>query len=74
MPKYTYRLLDYLDAQASSPTTGDAVGTLEQQLDEAAADGYRLTGVLQLHTGGVLIREREAEPTCVRSPLSDTEP
>jgi hypothetical protein len=72
--KFTYRLLSYSDAQTLSASTRDAVETLEQQLEEAGADGYHLTGVLQLPTGGVLILERETEPTFVRSALSDTEP
>ena len=36
---------------------------------EAGAEGYRLTAVLQLPADGVLILEREAEPSLERRPL-----
>jgi hypothetical protein len=74
VPKFTYRLLSYLVPEAPSATVTDAVDTLEQRLGEAGAEGYRLTGVLQLPTGGVLILEREAEPSFGRSPMSEREP
>jgi hypothetical protein len=74
VPRFTYRLLSYLAAEAPAASLTDAVETLEHRLDEAGAEGYRLTGVLQLPTGGVLILEREAEPSLDRSPISDREP
>lgn len=74
MPKFTYRLLSYVATEAPSASLADAVEALEQRLDEAGAEGYRLTGVLQLPAGGVLILEREAEPSFERGPLSDLEP
>jgi hypothetical protein len=74
VPKFTYRLLSCLVPDAPSERLSDAVATLQQRLDEAGAAGYRLTGVLQLPTGGVLILEREAEPSFERAPISDREP
>ena len=74
VPKFTYRLLSCLVPEAPSASVSDAVDTLEQRLDEAGAEGYRLTGVLQLPTGGVLILEREAQPSFERAPRSEREP
>jgi hypothetical protein len=74
VPNFTYRLLSYLATEASPASLADAVETLGQRLDEAGAEGYRLTAVLQLPAGGVLILEREAEPSFERRPLSDLEP
>lgn len=72
MPTFTYRLLSYLAAEA--PSAIDPVETLEQRLDEAGAEGYRLTGVLPLPAGGLLILERAAEPSFERTTMSDLEP
>jgi hypothetical protein len=74
VPKFTYRLLSCLVPEAPSTSVTDAVDTLEQRLNEAGAEGYRLSGVLQLPTGGVVILEREAEPSFDRSPISGREP
>jgi hypothetical protein len=74
VPNFTYRLLSYLATEASSASSADGVEALEQRLDEAGAEGYRLTAVLPLPAGGVLILEREAEPSFERRPLSDLEP
>jgi hypothetical protein len=72
VPTFTYRLLSYPAAEAQSAT--DPVKALEHLLDEAGAEGYRLTGVLPLPTGGVLILERAAAPSFERAAMSDLEP
>ena len=71
-PRSSYRLLSYLAAEEPSAT--DPVETLAHRLDEAGAEGYRLTGVLPLPAGGLLILEREAESGFERTPMSDLEP
>jgi hypothetical protein len=74
VPTFTYRLLSYHTTEPPSASSSDAVETLEQRLDEAGAEGYRLTGVLPLPSGGVLILERETEPSFERAPISALEP
>ena len=74
MPKFTYRLLSYYATEPPSASSSDPVETLQQRLDEAGAEGYRLTGVLPLPAGGVLILEREADPSFERRPISALEP
>jgi hypothetical protein len=69
---FTYRLLSYVAAEA--PSAIDAIKTLEHRLDEAGGEGYRLTGVLPLPTGGLLILERAAVRNVERTPMSDLEP
>jgi hypothetical protein len=72
VPTFMYRLLSYLAAEAPSAT--DPVETLRAPPRRGGAEGYRLTGVLPLAAGGLLILEREAEPGFERIPMSDLEP
>jgi hypothetical protein len=74
VPEFTYRLLSYYATEPPSAGSSDSVETLQRRLDEAGAEGYRLTGVLPLPAGGVLILEREAERSFEREPISPLEP